>query len=124
MSHLLKIRKFENMHILLWLLKDTCWVLTWRTAGMIMVIPTICVAIYITWRMRAYRAELLHNLAVCFWISANSVWMAGEFYYDDTTRPYAQAFFAAGLFCIAWYYLRHYRRDRLEEKKKELGDIR
>ena len=102
---LTKIRKFENMHIALWLLKDTCWVLTWRMAGMFMIVPTLCVAVYITWKMKEHRAELFHNLAVCLWITANSVWMFGEFFYDDGTRPYAIVFFIAGILCIAYYYL-------------------
>ena len=99
------IRKFENMHIALWLLKDTCWVLTLKTAGMIMIGPTLGLAMYITWRTRRMRAELYHNLAVCCWIAANSVWMFGEFYRDDGTRPVAVVFFAAGIGCIGYYYL-------------------
>ena len=41
------IREYENMHIVLWLIKDTCWVMTWRVAGMTMIIPTLIVAIHI-----------------------------------------------------------------------------
>src|SRR5688572_12028635 len=100
-----RFRKFENMHIALWLVKDTCWVLSLQAAGMFMVVPTLGVAIYITWKMRDYRAELFHNLAVCCWIAANSVWMTGEFFYEDSMRPMAVVFFAAGLLCIAYYYL-------------------
>jgi hypothetical protein len=55
---------------------------------------------------------LLHNLAVCFWITANSVWMTGEFYYDDGTRPYAIIFFIAGLLCVAYYYLGFFRKRK------------
>ena len=29
MVSLKKIRGYENLHILLWLLKDTCWVMLW-----------------------------------------------------------------------------------------------
>jgi hypothetical protein len=100
-----KIRKFENMHIALWLLKDTCWVLNFRLCGMIMIVPTITVAIFITWKMRQYRAELFHNLAVCLWILANSVWMTGEFFFNDETRHIATVFFIAGLLCILYFYL-------------------
>jgi len=100
-----KIRKFENMHIALWLLKDTCWVMDLKAAGMFMIVPTLSVAFYITWQMKEHKAELFHNLAVCFWIMANSVWMTGEFFYNDSTRPAAMVFFVAGLLCIAYYYL-------------------
>ena len=98
-------RKFENFHILLWLIKDFCWVTGLKMAGMIMIVPTILVAIFITWLSRSILSELWHNLAVVCWISANSIWMIGEFYYEDTTRPYAIIFFVLGLGCFAWYYL-------------------
>lgn len=99
------VRKFENLHIALWLLKDTCWVTDFKTGGLIMIIPTIAVAIYITWMMRHIMAELFHNMAVCCWICANSIWMIGEFYYNDGLRPPAILFFSMGLLFIGYYYL-------------------
>ncbi len=100
-----RIRKLENFHIVLWLLKDTCWVMDLKLPGMIMIIPTLSLALYITWRFRDLRSELYHNLAVCCWIAANSVWMTGEFYYSDTTRHLALIFFIAGFMFIGWYYM-------------------
>jgi hypothetical protein len=99
-----KVRRSENFHILLWLLKDLCWVMDFRIMGLIMIVPTIAVAVYITILTRGSVSELLHNLAVVCWICANSVWMIGEFFYDDTTRPIATAFFVTGLLIIAYYY--------------------
>ncbi|MCX6184769.1 MAG: hypothetical protein NTX74_06970 [Flavobacterium sp.] len=99
-----KIRKIENLHIAMWLLKDTCWVLSYKNAGMFMIIPTISVAIYLTYKLRKTTTELLHNLAVCCWIIANSVWMTGEFYANDGYRPYAALFFVLGLLLVAYYY--------------------
>jgi hypothetical protein len=52
----------------------------WKPLGIFMIAPTLLFAIYITYLNRSDKAELAHNLAVCFWISANSVWMIGEFY--------------------------------------------
>ncbi len=100
----LNIRKTENLHIVMWLLKDTCWVLLWEGAGMFMVIPTLSVAFYITWKMRHYKAELFHNLAVCSWITANSIWMTGEFFYDDTWRTAATVFFVLGILFVSYFY--------------------
>lgn len=98
------IRKFENLHIVLWLLKDTCWVMSWKPMGIFMVLPTLSLAFYITWLSRNDRAELFHNLAVCSWITANSVWMAGEFFYEDTWRTAASVFFFLGILFVGWYY--------------------
>ncbi len=100
-----RIRSTENLHILLWLIKDTCWVQGYELAGVIMIIPTIFVAIFLTLRTRNVREEFIHNLAVVFWLCANSVWMVGEFFYDDSTRPYAVVFFALGLVTLAVHYV-------------------
>ena len=43
----MNIRKFENFHILLWLLKDMSWLILWRALGIFMIIPTFGFAIYI-----------------------------------------------------------------------------
>lgn len=69
-----------------------------------MILPTISVALHITWLHRKSKAELFHNLAVVFWICANSVWMIGEFFFNDTLRPIATVFFILGLLMVASYY--------------------
>jgi len=99
------IRKYENLHILFWLVKDTCWCVLYRPLGMVMIAPTLFVAIDIAWRSRRSRTELFHNIAVALWITANATWMTGEFYFNDSWRPYAKVFFALGLLVIGYYYL-------------------
>jgi|APGre2960657505_1045072.scaffolds.fasta_scaffold00556_17 uncharacterized membrane protein (GlpM family) len=104
-THPGRIRGTENLHILLWIVKDTCWVQDYRLAGVLMILPTISVAIYLTAQARAQRDEFIHNLAVVFWLCANSVWMIGEFFFDDHTRTYALVFFGIGLLTLAFHYL-------------------
>ena len=99
-----KIRKLENAHIFIWLIKDMCWVTFSKTLGIAMILPTLSLAIYITFIHRKSISELAHNIAICSWICANSVWMIGEFYFQDTLRPYAVLFFAFGLIVISLYY--------------------
>lgn len=100
-----KLREYENLHIALWLLKDTCWLMEWKIGGLIMIVPTVGVALHITWLYRKMLDTLLHNIAVCFWISANAIWMIGEFFFDDTLRPLARVFFGLGLGILVIYYL-------------------
>ena len=114
----MRLRKFENFHILLWLTKDLCWVTLSETMGVIMIIPTVSLAIYITWLSRAEHSELFHNMAVCFWISANSIWMIGEFFYNDSLRTEASVFFVLGILCIAWYYY-HLVKGKFIPKERE-----
>lgn len=105
-----QLREFENFHIVLWLLKDLCWVSDWKIAGMVMIIPTLFMALYITWRSRKDTADIYHNIAVCCWICANGTWMTGEFFFNDTWRPFALVFFLAGIAVVTFYYaLRHKR---------------
>ncbi|MBM3415507.1 MAG: hypothetical protein FJY20_03470 [Bacteroidetes bacterium] len=70
----------ENMHIVFWLVKDISWCLIWRELGIAMFVPTLTIAIIIAWRTRSIRAELAHNLAIAFWITANGYWMISEFF--------------------------------------------
>lgn len=109
----IETRVIENAHIFLWLIKDMCWVSEYKTIGMIMVFPTIATAIYITWLNRNMATELVHNLAVCCWISANSIWMIGEFFYNDTTRSFAKIFFIAGLSILILYYVFHFLKSKI-----------
>lgn len=101
-----RYRRIENLHIVFWLVKDLCWVMLWKPIGLIMIIPTIGAALLITWQTRAIRSELLHNLAVVFWITANAYWMLAEFYSTkDSLRYYAVIPFILGIITIAYYYL-------------------
>lgn len=99
------IRQYENLHIAFWLIKDSCWVMSFRFLGMFMIIPTLFVALDIAYRSRKNKSDLFHNIAVCLWISANATWMTGEFFFHDTLRPYASVFFVSGLLVVAYYYI-------------------
>jgi len=97
--------RFDNVHVLLWLLKDTCWMLEWKVLGTIMILPTITVAVYLTVRSAAEDAFWI-NLAICFWISANSYWMMCEFLDHEGIKNYAGLPFAMGLASVAVFYLK------------------
>lgn len=99
------IRSGENFHVVLWLMKDVSWILGWKALGIGMFFPTLAIAVWIAWKSREEIGELLHCLAVVFWIMANGIWMIGEFWFEDKQRHVAIPFFIAGLLCVAWYYL-------------------
>lgn len=101
-----KFRRIENLHIVFWLIKDMSWAMLWRPLGILMIFPTLTVAILITWQTRKLKSELYHNLAVLFWITANCYWMIVEFMgKDDQLRFYAIIPFTIGSIFIAAYYL-------------------
>ena len=97
--------KFDNVHVLLWLIKDTCWMLEWRVLGTAMIAPTIAVALFLALRSRFERVFWI-NLAICFWISANSYWMLCEFFGHEDFKNWAGLPFALGFAAVARYYLR------------------
>lgn len=82
--------------------------MNFKPLGVIMIIPTVAMAVYLTILSRTDRKELLHNLAVTCWILANSIWMVGEFYLNDSTRTYAAVFFILGLAFVAYYYVGYF----------------
>jgi len=85
-----RYRKMENMHIVFWLLKDVSWCMIWKPLGIAMIVPTLSIAIIIAWRTRDIKAELAHNLAITFWISANAYWMISEFFFFDSIHIWQQ----------------------------------
>jgi hypothetical protein len=107
-----RFRRIENLHIVFWLLKDMSWALLWKPIGMFMIVPTLTVAILITYQTRKIKSELFHNLAVLFWIIANCSWMVLEFYETpDHYRYYTAIPFGIGMFFIAWFYLVELRKN-------------
>lgn len=108
-----RYRKMENLHIVFWLFKDISWCLLWRPLGIAMIVPTLVIAIVIALRTRHYRSEFYHNLAIVFWIVANSYWMISEFLHfeskvlvgDYTYKHLAIIPFVLGIVVLGYYYL-------------------
>lgn len=98
------IKAKENLHIVFWLIKDLCWSLEFKIGGIVMVIPTVLLAIIIAYKTKDNTSDFIHNLAVCFWICANATWMLGEFFTIEL-KPVAAVLFASGILIILTYYL-------------------
>jgi hypothetical protein len=107
-------QRFDNIHILLWLIKDTCWMLEWRILGTLMIIPTMGVAIYLAAKSTGEEIFWI-NIAICFWITANAYWMVCEFIEMETYKDYAGIPFAMGLMAVAFFYLRPKRAAAITE---------
>jgi hypothetical protein len=121
-----RFRRMENMHIVFWLFKDISWCLIWKVLGIAMVIPTLSIAIVIAIRTRHIKSELAHNLAVAFWISANSLWMISEFFEFDTMIVWKEftgkhlaliPFFTGVLILMYYYFVQRPRELKGNEVK-------
>lgn len=103
--------KYDNLHIILWLIKDMCWSIDSKL-GVIFVIPTILVSIWLFFKSRTISAWY-HNLAVCFWITANSLWMVSELYkFEEKTKPIVIILFVIGLIILSYYYIKYHIKWR------------
>jgi hypothetical protein len=102
-----KAHHYENFHILLWLIKDACWMLHWKVLGITMIPPTVIVAIIIAIKSRKEKSDSFWvNLAVFFWISGNSYWMLCEFSNHEEIKNYAGFPFLAGMISVGYFYLK------------------
>ncbi|MBM3920182.1 MAG: hypothetical protein FJ347_03050 [Sphingomonadales bacterium] len=102
------LRKKENLHVVFWLVKDFAWLAGLKWLGLGMAVPTVLLSYWLTYKSRSNRSDFFHNMAVSFWITGNSMWMAGEFYFDDTKRHLVIPVFVAGLTVIGYFYLTEY----------------
>lgn len=109
-----KFRSIENLHVLLWLLKDIAWCMEWRNLGLMMILPTFGFALYLTLSFWHIISERCHNIAILLWISANGYWMILEFFgWDEigigfgyyTLRHITLIPFILGILSMLYYYI-------------------
>lgn len=97
------ISRYENLHIVFWLIKDTCWMMELKVLGVLMILPTIGIAAFIAGRTRSENTFYL-NLAICFWIIANAYWMCCEFLGVAELKNYAGFPFILGMISVVVFY--------------------
>jgi len=102
--------EIENLHILFWLLKDMSWAMEWKLFGILMIIPTILIAIFIA--SKSEGEKLYHNIAILCWICANAFWMVCEFLGKDEFRIYTVIPFSVGLIVIVMFYIKKSNRGK------------
>ena len=117
MDLLQKIRKYENLHIVFWLIKDSCWMLELKWLGAVMMVPTLFLALYLV--MKTFNSiDVYISLAIFFWILANSYWMMMEFFNDDHYKSLAAIPFGLGFIMVGVFYLKTYRAKRLAAQEQ------
>jgi hypothetical protein len=98
-----KIRRYESMHIVFWLVKDSCWMMEFKSLGTAMIVPTVFLAIYLAVKTIKTR-DFYINMAILCWISANSYWMFVEFFFANQYKSLAAIPFALGFVFVALFY--------------------
>ncbi len=110
-----RVKRQENLHILFWLVKDSCWMLEIKWLGAFMVLPTISIALWIIYITRKL-PDLYINIAIFFWISANSYWMIVEFFFNSQHKFLAGIPFSLGFVFVGVYYFRVYRQKSISQE--------
>ncbi|GCD79129.1 hypothetical protein [Schleiferia thermophila] len=98
-----KLKSLDTLHIPVWLAKDIAWILVYKPLGVAMILPAVFIAVYICIKTISEKLLFFQNLAILFWISANSTWMAGEFF-DFSYKGPAMVLFLLGVISIARHY--------------------
>lgn len=98
-----RIKTHENLHIVFWLIKDSCWMLQLKWIGIAMVIPTLIIAAIIVFVTRK-TMDVYLNTAILFWICANSFWMYIEFFTNGEYKLLSVFPFALGFIFVGVYY--------------------
>lgn len=76
--------------------------LQFKSLGTFIAFPTVAMALYLVVITRNFPKRFWPNLAVFFWIAANSTWMFGEFYGFDFIVA-STSLFGAGILAISVY---------------------
>ena len=98
-----RIKKYESLNVVFWLIKDSCWMLQLKWLGIIMVVPTVTIAtfiVFISWKT----ADRFINMAILCWIVANSYWMYDEFFTSGQHKLLVSFPFALGFIFIGIFY--------------------
>ena len=84
----------------------------WRWLGVCMIFPTVLTAIYLMVKTIGH-PEFYINLAICFWISANSYWMCAEFFDFVEYKDYAAIPFVLGMIAVSVFYFKRLREPKI-----------
>jgi uncharacterized MnhB-related membrane protein len=100
-------KRAENLHIIFWLIKDTCWMLELKWLGAAMILPTLGLAVYFIYKT-FHATDLYLNAAILCWILANSYWMMAEFFNDGVEKELAIIPFSLGILMVLVFYWKNY----------------
>ena len=82
--------------------------LHFKLLGTLLIFPTVTVALVIAWKTRKEKHLFYPNLGVAFWICANSIWMAGEFFELPFLIP-SLVLFICGITIVLYHFWLVYR---------------
>lgn len=78
------LHRLETVVVLAATVMDVGWVLKMPLVGIVALLVSFCVQVYVvSVSLAAGGLHIVHSLALLFWIIGASLWMGGEFEFDD-----------------------------------------
>lgn len=98
--------KFDGIHLLLWLIKDTLWVMGFKYATLLMIIPTVSYTCYLLYKNRENRSFFILYIAILFWLLGNSAWIVNDFFLQNKYNTVCYVFFILGILTTFFHILK------------------
>ena len=89
--------QIDTWHILLWLLKDTLWVMSFKYLAIAMIVPTVLYTLYILKKHYQQRIYFFNYLAILFWLLGNSFWILNDFLLNEKYDWVCYILFSVGI---------------------------
>lgn len=98
------LKQLDNFHIVLWLMKDIFWVREEQFWGVLMIMPTVSVAMILTIQSIHQKQGFYSNFAILCWMLADSIWMVDEFFILEI-QWITLGLFILGILSMVYYYI-------------------
>ncbi|MFN0203897.1 MAG: hypothetical protein ACKVTZ_20420 [Bacteroidia bacterium] len=98
--------KFDGFHLLLWLIKDTLWVMGFKNATLFMVFPTLTYTFYLLYKNYQDKDFFILYLAILCWLLGNSAWIINDFWLQNQYDKVCYVFFFLGIAVSIFHILR------------------
>lgn len=93
--------------------------LEYKLLGACMIIPTVFLAFFLAIKTYSTR-DFYINMAILFWISANSYWMIMEFFFANQYKEFAVIPFTLGFIFVALFYANAGKKKEVHEHSSAL----
>ena len=98
--------KFDSIHLLLWLVKDTLWVMGFKYATLFMILPTVGYTFYLLSKNYQDKNYFILYLAILCWLLGNSAWILNDFLFENKYNVICYALFLLGIAIILFHILK------------------
>lgn len=101
-----KAIKFDSIHLLLWLIKDTVWVMGFKHIAIFMIFPTVGYTCFLLYKNYSDQNYFILYSAILCWLLGNSAWILNDFLFDNKYNKVSYLFFALGILITCYQIIK------------------